>query len=222
MAAISLGNCGNVPSLHGGTGPGRVAGSERRRREVGARPRRIVPATGFGDLAHGLWRVVALYKTTAFPEDLCLSQAHRVGRGGREAVFHEAASRRKNLFRLTFWPLRTWRIEARRCYNAREKAKFLKIIWLKFTKKRHHNAWKKWVQKRVRDRAKADRHYREYYLTEQEGLKCFSTWLLFARQRRLTEKEVVPTPEGWRSFEEAMHPRPEIAGANRLEVLPVF
>ena len=50
-------------------------------------------------------------------------------------------AKRKNLFRLTFWPLRTWRIEARRCYNAREKAKFLKIIWLKLTKKRHHNAW---------------------------------------------------------------------------------
>ena len=54
-------------------------------------------------------------------------------------------AKRKNLFRLTFWPLRTWRIEARRCYNAREKAKFLKIIWLKLTKKRHHNAWKKRV-----------------------------------------------------------------------------
>ena len=33
------------------------------------------------------------------------------------------------------------RFEARRCYNAREKAKFLKIMWLKLTKKRHHNAW---------------------------------------------------------------------------------
>ena len=36
---------------------------------------------------------------------------------------------------------------------------------------------KKWVQKRVRDRAKADRHYREYYLTELQGSKCFATWL---------------------------------------------
>ena len=61
------------------------------------------------------------------------------------AWWARGVSKRKNLFRLTFWPLRTWRIEARRCYNAREKAKFLKIIWLKLTKKRHHNAWKKWV-----------------------------------------------------------------------------
>ena len=57
------------------------------------------------------------------------------------AWWARGVAKRKNLFRLTFWPLRTWRIEARRCYNAREKAKFLKIIWLKLTKKRHHNAW---------------------------------------------------------------------------------
>ena len=67
---------------------------------------------------------------------------HRCGRA-RVYVPRRArgVAKRKNLFRLTFWPLRTWRIEARRCYNAREKAKFLKIIWLKLTKKRHHNAW---------------------------------------------------------------------------------
>ena len=84
---LSFRNCGNIPSLHGGTGPGRVAGSERRGREVGARAG-IVSAPGFGDLAHGLRGVVALYQTTTVLADLCLSEAHRVGvvgERGREA-----------------------------------------------------------------------------------------------------------------------------------------
>jgi hypothetical protein len=55
---------------------------------------------------------------------------------------------------------------------------------------------KKWVQKRVRDRAKADRHYREYYLTEQEGAKCFATWLAFSKQRRLLRRRWYQRPSG--------------------------
>ena len=38
----------------------------------------------------------------------------------------------------------------------------------------------------------------------------------------LVEKEVVPTPSRWRSFEKEMHPKQEVEGVNRLEVLPVF
>ena len=59
--------------------------------------------------------MVALHAAAAVPADLRLSEAHRVG------VVGAGVAKRKNLFRLTFWPLRTWRIEARRCYNAREK-----------------------------------------------------------------------------------------------------
>ena len=55
---------------------------------------------------------------------------------------------------------------------------------------------KKWVQKRVKDRAKADRHYREYYLTEQEGAKCFATWLSFSKQRRLLRRRWYQRPKG--------------------------
>ena len=47
---------------------------------------------------------------------------------------------------------------------------------------------KKWVQKRVKDRAKADRHYREYYLTEQEAFQVLATWLAFSKQRRLLRR----------------------------------
>ena len=38
----------------------------------------------------------------------------------------------------------------------------------------------------------------------------------------LVEKEVVPTPSRWRSFEKEMHPGPEVASVDRVEVLPVF
>ena len=55
---------------------------------------------------------------------------------------------------------------------------------------------KKWVQKRVKDRAKADRHYREYYLTEQEGAKCFATWRAFSKQRRLLRRRWYQRPKG--------------------------
>ena len=87
---LSFRNCGNIPSLYRRKGPSGVAGPERRRREVGSGPR-IVSPTGFGDLAHGLRGLVALYQTTTLFEDLCLSQAHRVGvvgeRGCQEEEF---------------------------------------------------------------------------------------------------------------------------------------
>ena len=100
------------------------------------------------------------------------------------AWWARGVAKRKNLFRLTFWPLRTWRLEARRCYNAREKAKFLKMVWIKVVKKRHHKAWRRWVSKRVKDRAKADRFHREFYLLEREGSKAMTCWRAFALQRR--------------------------------------
>ena len=39
--------------------------------------------------------------------------------------------------------------------------------------------------------------------------------------KALTETKVVPTPQGWRSLEEAMHPRKKTKSVDRLEVLPV-
>ena len=48
----------------------------------------------------------------------------------------------------------------------------------------------------MRDRAKADRHYREYYLTELQGSKCFATWLAFSKQRRLLRRRWYQRPSG--------------------------
>lgn len=96
------------------------------------------------------------------------------------------------LFRVCFWPLRTWRIMARARLVAREKAKFLRLVWRSLVKRRHCKAWFAYASVRVERKKRADAHYRSYLMNEARlSVAC---WLDMTQQRRAARPRVARGP----------------------------
>ncbi|KAH8069158.1 hypothetical protein JL720_12065 [Aureococcus anophagefferens] len=93
---------------------------------------------------------------------------------------------RKMLFRVCFWPLRTWRIMAR-ARLAREKAKFLRLVWRSLVKRRHCKAWFAYASVRVERKNARTRTTAQSRL--QEEVQRFAALKTKTKKQRADEKQ---------------------------------
>ncbi|KAJ1462187.1 hypothetical protein M885DRAFT_611069 [Pelagophyceae sp. CCMP2097] len=103
--------------------------------------------------------------------------------------------RKKELFRQCFWPMRVWRKVARANFVAREKGKFLRLIWKCLLKKRHLKAWRKLAAQRARRKLVSDTHAHSW-LRRRHLAKPWVAWISRARQRRALRKAWTARPKG--------------------------
>lgn len=101
---------------------------------------------------------------------------------------------RKQVFRTCFWPFYTWRKEATASSKAREKARFLSLVWLHYTKLRNIRAWRMLTAKRTSDKRRADRYCRAR--THEELAKKLSVWHIYASSRRRVRGIWLRRPNG--------------------------